>query len=341
MKLSNTLHLLGAGLLLSISSLAHAQGSRDGTAGIGVEVGEPVTPYSIDVDLSKLPTTPEWRPGDPIREAAKRQYYPLETKFPHAPASLLTSPDLLGDLQQMWDSQRGPGVELRESAPRINIDNGSTGVSPGDPVIEVSTTHVIYGINASTGTTFKIYNKSGTLLAGPTTFKSLAPAGDPCATSVSDPIIHYDRLADRWFMLEMGGTSSANRLCTYVSKTNNPVSGGWWFYGFATPALPDYPHCSVWHNAYVCTANESGTGAKVYGLVTALPATATVDFSRINSASISARRTTGIRFSSARSTSGLPRRIAVDVTTTAESPRFSALCPMWTSMPFLRSPSIT
>lgn len=264
MKLSNTLHLLGAGLLLSISSLAHSQSSRDGTAGFGVEVGEPVTPHSIDVDLSKLPPTPEWRPGDPIREAAKRQYYPLETKFPHAPANLLTSPDLLGDLQQLWDSQRGPGVELRDSAPRINIDNGSTGVSPGDPVIEVSTTHVIYGINASSGTTFKIYNKSGTLLAGPTTFKSLAPAGDPCATSVSDPIIHYDRLADRWFMLEMGGTSSANRLCTYVSKTNNPVSGGWWFYGFATPALPDYPHCSVWHNAYVCTANESGTGAKVY-----------------------------------------------------------------------------
>lgn len=263
MKSNCKLHLLGAGLLLSISSLAGAQSNVRGSE-VTVSVGEPVSAVSIDVDLSKLPTVPEWRPGDPIREAAKRQYYPLETKFPHAPATLKTSPDLLGDLQQLWDTQRGPGVELRSPGTRINIDNGGTGVSPGDPVVEVSTSHVIYGINASSGTTFKIYNKSGTLLAGPTTFKSLAPAGDPCATSVSDPIIHYDRLADRWFMLEMGGTSSANRLCTYVSKTNNPVTGGWWFYGFATPALPDYPHCSVWHNAYVCTANESGTGAKVY-----------------------------------------------------------------------------
>jgi hypothetical protein len=74
----------------------------------------------------------------------------------------------------------------------------------------------------------------------------------------------FDRLANRWFMLEMGGTSSANRLCTYVSKTSDPVSGGWWFYGFATPALPDYPHCGVWNDAYVCGDNESGTGAKVY-----------------------------------------------------------------------------
>ena len=72
-----------------------------------------------------------------------------------------------------------------------------------------------------------------------------------------------------------------------------------------------------------------------------VPATATVDFRRISSASISARRTTGMRRSSAASTSGLPRLIAVEVTITAASPRLSALCPIATGMPLARKPSTT
>lgn len=256
------------GLLLALAGTsAHAQRTAPpadtGTVG-GVQISDPVTPVGIDIDLSTLPPAIEWRPGDAIREAAKRQYYPLDTKDPAAPSDWMTSPDLLDDLQESWTLQYGDRSDQAAERNRINIDNGNTGVSPGDPVIEVGTNHLMYGINASTGTTFRIYNKTGALVAGPTAFKSLAPAGDPCATSVSDPIIHFDRLANRWFMLEMGGTSSANRLCVYVSKTSDPVAGGWWFYGFPTPALPDYPHCGVWNNAYVCTANESGAGAKVY-----------------------------------------------------------------------------
>ena len=55
-----------------------------------------------------------------------------------------------------------------------------------------------------------------------------------------------------------------------------------------------------------------------------VPATATVLFSRISSASISARRTTGIRFSSAQATSGLVRLTAVEVTTTPAPATFPA-----------------
>jgi hypothetical protein len=261
---------LSLGLLLALAgTTAYAQSSAGGrpadSGSVGaVQVGDPVTPVGIDIDLSTLPPAIEWRPGDAIREAAKRQYYPLDTKDPAAPADWMTSPDLLDDLQESWTLQHGERNDQSAERNRINIDNGNTGVSPGDPVVEVGTNHIMYGVNASSGTTFRIYNKTGALVAGPTAFKTLAPAGDPCATSVSDPIIHFDRLANRWFMLEMGGTSSANRLCVYVSKTSDPVAGGWWFYGFPTPALPDYPHCGVWNNAYVCTTNESGAGAKVY-----------------------------------------------------------------------------
>ena len=230
----------------------------------GAQVGDPVSAVEINVDLRNLPTAPAWQPGDPIREAQRRIYHPLETRNPpYAPADWATAPDRLGDLQATFDmTNRAPSSISATS--RVTIDNGSTGVSPGDPVVEVNANYIVYGVNGSSDTTFTVYNKSGVKLSGPTTYKSLAPAGDLCATSVSDPIILWDRLASRWFMLEMGGTSSSNRLCVYVSKTENPVSGGWWFYGFATPAVPDYPHCAVWNGSYVCSDNESGTGAKVY-----------------------------------------------------------------------------
>ena len=252
-------YALFASLSLALGGSANAQIIS------GTQVGEPVTPVSINVDLRNLPTVQQWQPGDPIKEAQRRIYHPLEGRGnPHTPADWATAPDRLSDLQATFDALRNPGSSSIDAASRVSINNLSTGVSPGDPVVEVNANYIMYGINGSTGTTFTIYNKSGVKLSGPTAYKTLAPAGDPCATSVSDPIIHWDRLANRWFMLEMGGTSSANRLCVYVSKTDNPVSGGWWFYGFATPAVPDYPHCSVWHNAYVCTTNESSAGAKVY-----------------------------------------------------------------------------
>ncbi len=56
-----------------------------------------------------------------------------------------------------------------------------------------------------------------------------------------------------------------------------------------------------------------------------VPAMATQLFSRISSASISARRTTGIRNPRAATNSGLSRLIAVDTTSTSAPVTFSAL----------------
>ena len=250
-------------IALVATSMANAQ-SNDVTS--DTQRGEPVTPFEFNGDLRDLPVAAQWQPGDPITEAAKRQYYPLDTKNPAAPSDWITAPDLLSDNQQLFEVTQGlrDNTDQARGSSRVTINNGNAGVSPGDPVIEVSNNYVMYGVNgnSSIGTNFTVYDKAGVKLAGPTSFRSLAPAGDPCATSVSDPIIHFDRLANRWFLLEMGGAN--NRLCTYVSNTENPISGGWKFYGYATPSTPDYPKCTVWPNAYVCAVNESGTGAKVY-----------------------------------------------------------------------------
>ncbi|MEP6882263.1 MAG: hypothetical protein ABI866_09730, partial [Dokdonella sp.] len=234
-------------LLLSVllAMPATAADPFEPTASNGVQIGEPVSAVSIDVDLRDLPTAAEWRPGMSIKEAHKRQFFPPGRIDSSAPSWIVTEPDRLPELQKLWDDNVTSLVRQSRSKTRVSINNGSTGVSPGDPVVDVSPNYIIYGVNGSSGTTFTVYNKTGTKLAGPTTFKSLAPSGDGCSTSVSDPIVLFDRLASRWFLLEMGGTSSSAKMCIYVSKTENPVSGGWWFYGFATPTQNDYPHCGV------------------------------------------------------------------------------------------------
>ncbi len=223
------------------------------------QVGQPVTPQSMNIDLRNLPKAAPWSPGMGIREAHRRVYRPIGSVLPHAPASKATAGDRLPELQKLWDESPRAARAKAAIRSRVSINNPNTGVSPGDPVVEVGANHVIYAVNG-TSTTFKVYDKTGTLLAGPTSFGSLAPAGSACSADGGDPIVLYDRQANRWFMLVL----DSSNLCTYVSKTSDPVTGGWWAYNYATPALPDYPHCGVWGDAYVCGDNEGGAQQSIY-----------------------------------------------------------------------------
>jgi hypothetical protein len=249
-------------LLPCIANAAPSNADREVKSG-PPQVGIPVTAHSINVDLRNLPKAIEWKPGMTVREAHRRQYMPIGSKLPHAPTSKPTATDRLNELQRIFDDNVPAHARSKtDGSARININNPNTGVSPGDPVVEVGASHVIYAVNSGgSGTHFKVYDKAGNLVAGPTTFGSLAPAGNACTADRGDPLVHYDRQAGRWFMLTMDDAG----LCTYVSKTSNPVTGGWWFYRYATPVLPDYPHCGVWNDAYVCGTNEgSQAGTEIY-----------------------------------------------------------------------------
>ena len=79
--------------------------------------------------------------------------------------------------------------------------------------------------------------------------------------------------------------------------------------------------------------SSSAATIEVVVVLPCVPATATFDFSRISSASISARRTTGRFFARAASSSGLPGLIAEEITTTCAPSRFSAFCPMKIARP--------
>ena len=134
----------------------------------------------------------------------------------------------------------------------IGFDN--TGFTPPDPSGAVGPNHYVHAVNSSV----KIFDKTGNLLAGPTPLGTFLGIG----SNSGDPVILYDQLADRFFVSEFGSLS--NSLAIGVSVTNDPT-GAYNVYQFSLDAFPDYPHYSVWPDAYYLTANKGGAN-KVYAI---------------------------------------------------------------------------
>ncbi|MCW9018346.1 MAG: pre-peptidase C-terminal domain-containing protein [Kangiellaceae bacterium] len=132
--------------------------------------------------------------------------------------------------------------------------NGFTGVNPPDPTGDVGLNYYIQSINGNSGAIFSVYNKSnGSLVSGPTNMETLGSGN--CASGKGDPIVLFDDMAQRWVLSEF--SNSGNYLCVYVSKTSNPVTGGWHAYAFQSPTFPDYPKYGVGVDAYYVGTNES------------------------------------------------------------------------------------
>lgn len=212
------------------------------------QVGGPVTPHVVDVDLRNMPVARSWQPGDPIKEVPRRTYTPNDEK---SPGSVDIIADPLVDRQTNFPTSANRAF----TTPVINQDGqGFTGVNPPDPVSDIGKNYIIQAINGGGGALFEILDKNtGANVAGPIAMETLGTGS--CASGLGDPIILYDESAERWFMQEF--SSSGNFMCFYISQTDDPVAGGWYHYGFNDTAFPDYPHFGIWPDAYYGGANNS------------------------------------------------------------------------------------
>jgi hypothetical protein len=173
-----------------------------------------------------------------------------------SPQPAAPSPDSLLALQ----ASAAPGEDSTFGTPERNFEGTPfTGVRPPDTIGDVGLNHYIQIVNGSGGTPVTVYDKSGTLVAGPFPLDSLWSGGGNCSSGHGDPIVLYDRLADRWLLSEFADVG--NHLCVYVSQTPDPVSGGWYGYDFPTPDFPDYPKYAVWPDAYYVSSNEYSPAA--------------------------------------------------------------------------------
>src|SRR5439155_467271 len=77
-----------------------------------------------------------------------------------------------------------------------------------------------------------------------------------CTTQhLGDPVVLYDPLADRYLRSQLAKPS---HVCIAVSRTTDPVTGGYHLYEFNVVSFPDYFKLGVWPDAYYMAANFGG-----------------------------------------------------------------------------------
>jgi len=237
--------VLGLGVSADAQEDLHMRGAQ--------VLGGPVTPVIVNIDLRDIPEAPAWRPGDPIKEIPRRFFPPKDGE----PGIYEANPDPLADLQRNTTMRSTEAF----TTPILNqAGMGYTGVNPPDTVGDIGPNHYIQAINNSGGGIFQVLDKTGTALTGQIFMDSMGSGS--CGSGLGDPIVLYDRQADRWLLQEF--SSGGNYMCFYISQTADPVAGGWYHYAFQAPSFPDYPHFGVWSDAYYGTANESSSAVYAF-----------------------------------------------------------------------------
>ena len=154
-------------------------------------------------------------------------------------------------------SFEGPGVGLAGFT--------MTGAPP-DMTMAVGPNHIVAWVNSQ----YAVFNKTGTVLMAPTNGNALfTGVGGVCeTTNRGDPILQYDRIADRWilsqfaFAVSGGSPVSPYLQCFAVSTTNNPMGTYFRYSVTFSPTSPsgfnDYGKLGVWPDGYYTAYNIFG-----------------------------------------------------------------------------------
>jgi len=230
--------------------------------------GTPV--QGLTVVVSDLPTNEEPNQEVIHRLRAKKQPVAV-TPVPGADTDI--------NLQDCSDPNTPPSTLLSGEDTRANVGTGnynlsfsdwnaaSTGGVPFDVDMAAGTTQIVTDVNTS----FRVYDKAGVSLAGPTTYRSFWSGLTNCGaveTSTSflaDPQISYDDENDRWVMLTLraqlntSGLPLNSQICLACSKTGD-ATGAWWKYELTDGSgLADYPHLGIGEDAIFVGVNHFST----------------------------------------------------------------------------------
>ncbi|MFI5397141.1 MAG: hypothetical protein ACHQ9S_16510 [Candidatus Binatia bacterium] len=224
---------------------------------------EKVTPQEFRGNVRNLPRLP---PSPKMYRPLLRG--PRSTKiFPSRPTTFESIPVPFSlPLAQM----PGPVEDFAGLSFIDSCTGGQCGAGwPPDPNGDVGSNHYVQAVNDA----YAIYSKTGTLLASFTEDQLWSGSGaNPCnGDSQGDTVVVYDQLADRWilthFAFATAGSTPVSPFyeCIAVSKTSDPVTGGWWLYalrmdpgGAGKPSIStmnDYPKFGLWPDCLYMAAN--------------------------------------------------------------------------------------
>ncbi len=125
--------------------------------------------------------------------------------------------------------------------------------APPDTNGTVGATQYVQWVNTS----FAVFNKSsGALIAGPTAGNTLwSGFGGGCQTNNDgDPVVLYDKAAQRWIFSQFSVSTTPYLQCIAVSTTSD-ATGTYNRYSFQYGNFDDYPKMGVWSDGYYETFN--------------------------------------------------------------------------------------
>ncbi|MBL4662251.1 MAG: hypothetical protein JKY22_01510, partial [Flavobacteriaceae bacterium] len=232
MKLKNYLFLL-----VLVGTSAYAQVSST-VEGVTTEVLEPIEVYVTEpmwsypqVDPMSLPEK-EFPRGGML--SSKRQN---KADFMNSAGESPTNVDPLIQTD---------GFTRSANSAIVSFDGINSNASPPDPTGAVGPNHIV----EMTNTVWAVFDKTGVMASGFP--KSLS---DPLGGGNGDPIVLYDREADRWVITQFSINSQFK-----IAVSNTPDPTGTYTVFVYSSGANDYPHYGIWGDSYIVTGNFSSSG---------------------------------------------------------------------------------
>lgn len=230
-----------------------------------------------DINLLHPPggyTPPRWQPGDPLIDPGDLR----------SEGGVRVGVDPESPLRRFWrricciffDCLPDPPVKPND--PPVDVGINTFDGIPGtqytvpDPVGDIGVEHYVQAVNSA----FQVFTRSGSPVTNPLYLNVLWNDVDsPCGeVNIIDPIVRFDAAANRWLISGfVWNQSDPDTLCIAVSRSSDPVTGGWYLY--EVPAIDgvtgndfplDFPKLAVWADSYFMSSLRGKAGDTFLGL---------------------------------------------------------------------------
>jgi hypothetical protein len=210
--------------------------------------GEPVVPGEFNGDLRDLPQVK-------VQPRADQPHFPVSGPASQRPAVLHSAASTI-QTQLPASSMPSPVLSF------AGLDRTSGDGVPANVVGDVGLDYYVQAVD----TAVEIFDKAGFSLATFTIDGLWSGVGStPCnGNNQGDVTVLYDALNDRYIFSDFAWVTTVEAPpyyeCFAVSKTGDPISGGWRLYAVRTddathPWRPDYPKIGLWPDGIYMSAN--------------------------------------------------------------------------------------
>jgi hypothetical protein len=206
--------------------------------------------HDVSAPLAELAAMTPKEPASDI----KREAEPVRTvPIPVGPIPVPDHDPTLQTSAERPPVESAPSFGFSFEGQGTGFPGYSVNVAPPDTNGAVGLTQYVQWVNTS----FVVFNKStGGVIAGPFQGNVFwAGFGGGCQNNNDgDPIVAYDKIANRWIFSQFSVSSGPFLQCVAVS-TSSDATGTYNRYSFQYSNFDDYPKMGVWPDAYYETFN--------------------------------------------------------------------------------------